>query len=374
MALQSEKSFPFDAELVNGVYDRKYVADDFARYFKEFISSGMLMKESTNLQVLANGDMTVTLKKGSMIIDGVRYDNIDDIIFELTPADGVLNRIDRVSIVYDKTNRDIHAEVLEGVPSYEPVAQSIRRTEEYRDYISADIYVAAGVVSITQSAITDQRINSEVCGVSVPFNEIDTSTIFNQFAVWFEETKENGEASIQKMLSEMEELIDQDVALHLENQINNTNENIMKHLEDKENPHEVTAKSIGALTSEDIVDNLESTATNLPLSAKQGNVLKEHIINVTACINNFRQKDFVDTVNSNQPWNVLKNNFTSLVNGQSYVGRINNGAAYSYYGTKVSDIYGSFMLHNYDNLVMHVYVQNGVWYRQQVNCTTPVSF
>lgn len=48
----------------------------------------------------------------------------------------------------------------------------------------------------------------------------------------------------------------------------------ISHLGNKSNPHEVTASQVGALTSDDIVDNLESTSTTSPLSAKQGNRLK----------------------------------------------------------------------------------------------------
>lgn len=50
---------------------------------------------------------------------------------------------------------------------------------------------------------------------------------------------------------------------------------LSSHLSNKSNPHGVTASQIGALTSSDVVDNLVSTSTNLPLSAKQGNVLNE---------------------------------------------------------------------------------------------------
>lgn len=49
------------------------------------------------------------------------------------------------------------------------------------------------------------------------------------------------------------------------------------HIENKENPHSVTASQIGALTQSDVVDNLTSTSTNLPLSANQGRLLKESL-------------------------------------------------------------------------------------------------
>lgn len=181
MALETEKSFPCDAEETETGYDKEYVADDFARYFRAFISSGIFMKEDTNLQVIANGDMTVTLKAGKMIIDGYRYDNTGDIIIEIDPADGVLGRIDRVSATWCKDEGDIHYTLQKGTPSYEPVAPECRRTEEYKDYVVADIYVAAGVIKIQQQNITDQRLNSDVCGLAIPFTELNTDAIFTQY-------------------------------------------------------------------------------------------------------------------------------------------------------------------------------------------------
>lgn len=176
MAEASEKSFPFDAEEINGEYDRTYLADDFAAYFRKFITSGIFMKVPTNLQVVANEDMTVTLKSGDMIIYGHGYQNEADIVIPISPADGVLNRIDRIAITWDKKERENHFTIREGEYSYEPVAPICRRNAEYKDYVVADIYVKAGAIEITQAAITDQRLNSEVCGLATPFIELDLST------------------------------------------------------------------------------------------------------------------------------------------------------------------------------------------------------
>ena len=181
MALETEKSFPCDAEETETGYDKEYVADDFARYFRAFISSGIFMKEDTNLQVIANGDMTVTLKAGKMIIDGYRYDSTGDIIITIDPADGVLGRIDRISATWCKDEGDIHYTLQKGTPSYKPVAPECRRTEEYKDYVVADIYVAAGGIKIQQQNITDQRLNSDVCGLAIPFTELNTNAIFTQY-------------------------------------------------------------------------------------------------------------------------------------------------------------------------------------------------
>lgn len=201
MAELSEKSFPFDSELVDGKLDREYVAEDFARYFRAFISSGVFMKQSTNLQVIANGDMTVTLMPGSAIIDGFRYDNTLENVITLDPADGVKHRIDRISATYSLKDRDIHYTVQKGEPAYNPSPPACRRAVDYKDYVLADIYVEAGAISIKQADITDQRLNSAVCGVAVPFAEIDTTTIFLQFMEWFKQVRQQGELDIDNLIA-----------------------------------------------------------------------------------------------------------------------------------------------------------------------------
>ena len=202
MAEIIEKSFPFDSVEVNGKYDREYVADDFARYFRAFISSGVFMRTSTNLQVIANRDMTVTLKAGRIIIEGYRYELVEDLVLQLDPADGVTNRIDRVCITWSKSDRDIHYTVQKGTLAHEPVAVSVRRTAEYKDYAVADIYVAAGVISLTQTAITDQRLNSEVCGLATPFADFDTTTLYNKIEAYYAEMQKKTDAWTQEEQAE----------------------------------------------------------------------------------------------------------------------------------------------------------------------------
>ena len=203
MAELSEKSFPFDSEEIEGVYDRTYLADDFARYFRTFISSGVFMKQSTNLQVIANGDMTVRLMPGAAIIDGYRYDVESDIIIQLDPADGVMNRIDRISATWSKEDRDIHYTLQKGELGFSPNPPACRRTADCKDYVIADIYIEAGAISIKQKDITDQRLNSKVCGLAVAFSEIDTTTIFLQFTEWLNHVRSQGEIDIANLIDEL---------------------------------------------------------------------------------------------------------------------------------------------------------------------------
>ena len=231
MARESEKSFPFDSEVVNGKEDRTYPADEFAAYFRSFISSGIFMKESTNLQVVTNGDMSVTLHPGKMIIDGYGYRNVEDIIINLDPADGVLDRIDRISITWSKADRDIHCTVQSSTYSYEPIEPECRRTAEYKDYVVADIRVKAGCVSISQEDITDQRLNSDVCGLAMPFAEIDTSEINKKLEAYYERVmKENDswrqdeQELFDDWFATLQDKLSGDVAANLQLQIDELND------------------------------------------------------------------------------------------------------------------------------------------------------
>ena len=248
MAETMERSFPFDSEEVNGKPDRVYVAEDFTRYFSTFISSGIFLEDSTNLQVLANGDMTVTYKKGDAIIDGTRYWNPTDIIIQLDPADGVMDRIDRISFTWIREERDVHYTVQKGELSFSPKPPACRRTAEYKDYVVADVYVRAGAISIGQKDITDQRLNSEVCGLAVAFSEIDTTTIFLQFTEWFNYVRKQGELDIDTLIAEltadwtdeilkwfnvMKGQLSEDAACNLQNQIYSINA-VLREISEKE--------------------------------------------------------------------------------------------------------------------------------------------
>lgn len=207
MAQASEYSFPFDAEEVDGTYDRVYVADEFAQYFRAFITSGVFINDDSSLQVTANGDMTVTVQPGQAIIEGYRYELESALQFTIDAADGSMNRIDRVVCVWDKEERDIHLEVRKGSASYTPIAPTRRWTEEYKELILADIYVAAGVITIKQEDITDERLNSDVCGLATPWEKVDTRALYDQIQNNLENFQENFEASTEAFEKEHEQEI-----------------------------------------------------------------------------------------------------------------------------------------------------------------------
>ncbi|NFD29671.1 hypothetical protein EXN57_14340 [Clostridium botulinum] len=199
------KSFPFNAVYdANGVPDRAYLAEDFAGYFAKFIGTGVYPNPATGLQVVAvDNNMQIRIKKGDAYILGRDFENTDDYILKLDPADGVLSRIDRVALRLDYLKRDIITVLKKGQYASSPVAKSLQRDADAYEIALADVYVKNGVISIMQSNITDLRLSKELCGiVHGVIQQADTTEIFRQFQAWFNEQKNLHEGDFEKWVNE----------------------------------------------------------------------------------------------------------------------------------------------------------------------------
>lgn len=180
-----EKSSFFNS--VNG--DRKYKASDFAAFFNSLVTNGVFPNPSTNLQIISNSNMTVTVKSGKAWINGYCYINDSDLILPITVADGVLNRIDRVVIQYNTVNREINAIVKKGTFASTPIAPVLQRDADAYELGIVDIAINAGATSIAQANITDLRMNTTYCGWVNSLIQADTTAIFNQYLDWYNTKK-----------------------------------------------------------------------------------------------------------------------------------------------------------------------------------------
>lgn len=186
--------------------DRVYKSDFFAEYFATFIGNGVFPKPSDNLQVIANNDMTITVGKGSGWINGYVIFNDSNYLLNLEPADGVLNRIDRVVLRWDSLDREIKILVKKGEFASSPVARGLQRDADAYELALADVYVGKGVVSVTQSDVTDLRLNDELCGiVHGVVEQVDATAIFNQFESWYSQTKVDYDADVANWTKEKQD-------------------------------------------------------------------------------------------------------------------------------------------------------------------------
>ncbi len=206
-----ERSSFFNAILnSSGTPDRSYLAEDFARYFSTFIGNGVFPNPSTQCQVVAiDNNMQITIKSGYAWINGYMYQNVGDYKLTLNNANGILNRVDRVVLRLDFINREIKAHIKQGEFASSPVAKTLQRDADMYEIALADIYIRSGVINITQSNITDLRLNKELCGiVHGTVDQVDTTAIFNQFQSWYSTTKSNYEKDMSVWTDEKKQEFD----------------------------------------------------------------------------------------------------------------------------------------------------------------------
>lgn len=170
---------------ING--DRKYKSDDFAQYFATFIGNGIFVNPSDCLQILAaSNSMSVNVRPGKAWVNGYYIINDEDYVISLDKGDATLNRIDRIVIRLDHLERKMSVLVKKGALSASPTAPALKRDADAYELALADVYVAKGSLTVSQAAITDTRLNNNLCGyMHGVVNQVDTTTIFNQYKSWF---------------------------------------------------------------------------------------------------------------------------------------------------------------------------------------------
>lgn len=113
-------------------------------------------------------------------------------------ADGALNRIDRVIVEWKTTTyADLpEVKILKGKAASSPTAPALTNNATIRQISLAQIYVGAGVTEIVGKNVTDERLNSSVCGLVTAGTGVDTSAMEQQFRGFLE--------GIQRELSDLE--------------------------------------------------------------------------------------------------------------------------------------------------------------------------
>lgn len=108
-------------------------------------------------------------------------------------ADSALNRIDRIVVSWQTTNYVAlpEVEILKGTPASNPVAPALTNNSTLRQISLAAIKIPAGTTAITASMVTDERLNSSVCGLVTEAFAIDTTMVNAQFSELLERIESN---------------------------------------------------------------------------------------------------------------------------------------------------------------------------------------
>ena len=185
----AETSGFFDAEeLIDGTFDREYIAQQWANYFKLFIGNGVFATPTNQLKVLATSGMNVKVLSGWAWINGYWYQNDGDLSLTIAANTTATTRIDGIFIRFDASERRISIVVGTG-------RTTVERTTTFYELKIAEVSVRVGVASILDSDIVDTRPNNSVCGfVTGLIDVITTEDLFQQYTAafmeWFDEMKD----------------------------------------------------------------------------------------------------------------------------------------------------------------------------------------
>lgn len=186
----AERSGFFNALFTDGVYDRKYNANDYCDNLAVVIGNGVLRSTGDDLRVTGSG-MTVSVAAGRAWINGHYYHNDAAIGFAAATAPTGGTRWDRIMLRLDTQVgvRSIALRYVQGTAANSPVKPAPVRSGSIYELVLADIFVGTNASSVQ---VTDTRADADLCGwvFSTRGNEDFFKTLDNDFTAWFDARKD----------------------------------------------------------------------------------------------------------------------------------------------------------------------------------------
>jgi len=158
-------------EISPGVYDREYQASDFADFFGDILSTGLLHKNHVpGLDIrVETGTMNVIISAGKAVLKGYPYENTSDYTLVPNIAEATRDRIDRIVLRLDlrTSERNILLHVKEGIPSDNPIPPVLQRDDYIHELSLAQIKIRKNTVQLFPEDLIDERPDPDLCGLSV---------------------------------------------------------------------------------------------------------------------------------------------------------------------------------------------------------------
>lgn len=182
----AERSGFFDAELINGLYDRVYNAATFASFYSDLFGNGVFSSEAEDGLMVVNYEderLSVRVSAGKAFINGYWYENTAEKELTIDPSADNLDRIDVILCKLDFEHREAKLEVIKGQNVINPDFP-IETKEGFPDYIKdeldnsivlAEVLVGMGSTGIQESDVFDARPNEELCGFVFSVKNIQKS-------------------------------------------------------------------------------------------------------------------------------------------------------------------------------------------------------
>lgn len=172
--------------------ERWYMASDFAEYFGNVLSSGLLHTNNVPALRVSVGDgLTTRLSTGKALIKGFSYQNTTVLTFEHAIPNVSKSRIDRIVLRLDlrSENRYIKAFVKQGEETTNPIAPTLQRDNYIYEISLAQVRVTSGDKAINPLYFIDERFNEDLCGLVSSLISVPTSEFQAQWDYWFSAQK-----------------------------------------------------------------------------------------------------------------------------------------------------------------------------------------
>ena len=200
------QSYPFTSQVTYDeqglpLYDRAVDSEFLRQVFAAYFSDGIFYKPTNALQVVAGTGLQVQVNPGICHIRGAI--GIETETRTLTVSDaGSLPRIDTVVARLDLSLavRSIDLYVKAGTAAGLPTAPTLTRDSTTWELGLANILLNANSSTISQSNITDTRLDTTRCGlVAQTIGSLDTSPYFAQLETAIAEHQTAAEAQIDEL-------------------------------------------------------------------------------------------------------------------------------------------------------------------------------
>ena len=169
-------------------HDRVYNAEEMSNYFEGLVYNGVYETVGNALQVVVNDGLTVNVLTGRAMIDCRWLKNDTAYGITLEASDLQLDRIDRIVVKLDLTNRQMTLEAVKGEFASNPTPPTVTDTDTVKYLTIAYVKVNHGATSLIQDNIQDRRGTSDCPYVTALGKGIGVQKLQNSYVVETEQS------------------------------------------------------------------------------------------------------------------------------------------------------------------------------------------
>lgn len=202
------KSFPNNQdEYIGAEYVMKWLHGRTSGVFAADNNAAAEAVQNAMAVTVSDGLGWITNSEGDGVVwwNDVEKTNGAKLQLAIDAADSTLNRIDRVIVEWKTTNYvDLpEIKILKGTAAGAAKTPALTNNSTVRQLSLARISIAAGTTALTNSMITDERLDPSVCGIVTEQVKIDTSMIHAQVDAVCTETQEQAAAVLKAITDEL---------------------------------------------------------------------------------------------------------------------------------------------------------------------------